>query len=174
MLQEQLILKNLRFNTLVNLIDGGFFGFAIGLASFSTVLPLFIANLTDSAILIGLVPAIHAVGWQFPQLLTAQSVSKMKRFKPFVLIMTIQERLPFLGLAILAFFLPQLGTQTTLILAFVLLIWQGLGGGLTANAWQNFIGKIIPLQQRATFFGAQSAAANLLGGIGAIVAGFIL
>ncbi len=174
MLQEQIILKNLRFNTLVNLIDGGFFGFAIGLASFSTVLPLFIANLTDSAILIGLVPAIHAVGWQFPQLLTAQSVSKMKRFKPFVLFMTIQERLPFLGLAILAFFLPKLGTQTTLILAFVLLIWQGLGGGLTANAWQNFIGKIIPLQQRATFFGAQSAAANLLGGIGAIVAGFIL
>ncbi len=174
MLQDQLIQKNLRFNTIVNLIDGGFFGFAIGLASFSTVLPLFVANLTDSAILIGLVPAIHAVGWQFPQLLTARSVSRMRQFKPFVLFMTIQERLPFFGLAILAFFLPTLGTQTTLILAFGLLIWQGLGSGLTANAWQNFIGKIIPLQQRATFFGAQSAAANLLGGIGAIIAGLVL
>ncbi|MEW6649790.1 MAG: MFS transporter [Chloroflexota bacterium] len=174
MLQESLIQKNLRFNTLVNLVDGGFYGFAIGLASFSTVIPLFIANLTDSAILIGLVPAIHAVGWQFPQLLTAHSVSKMKQFKPFVLFMTVQERLPFLGLAILAVFLPTLGSQTTLTLAFLLLIWQGLGGGLTANAWQNFIGKIIPLSLRATFFGAQSAAANLLGGIGAIIAGFIL
>jgi MFS family permease len=174
MAQENLLQKSLRFNTIVNLIDGGFFGFALGLASFSTVIPLFIANFTDSAAWIGLVPAIHAVGWQFPQLLTARWVSRMKRFKPFVLFMTVQERLPFLGLALLAWWSPAIDNRLTLTIAFSLLIWQGVGGGLTANAWQNFIGKIIPHNLRATFFGAQSAAANLLGGIGAILAGFLL
>jgi len=174
MAQENLLQKSLRFNTIVNLIDGGFFGFALGLASFSTVIPLFIANFTDSAAWIGLVPAIHAVGWQFPQLLTARWVSRMKRFKPFVLFMTVQERLPFLGLALLAWWSPEIDNRLTLTIAFSLLIWQGVGGGLTANAWQNFIGKIIPYNLRATFFGAQSAAANLLGGIGAILAGFLL
>lgn len=174
MAQDNLLQKNLRFNTIVNLLDGGFFGFALGLASFSTVIPLFIANFTDSAAWIGLVPAIDAVGWQFPQLLTARWVSRMNRFKPFVLFMTVQERLPFLGLALLAWYSPNIDNRLTLTLAFSLLIWQGVGGGLTANAWQNFIGKIIPFNLRATFFGAQSAAANLLGGVGAILAGFLL
>lgn len=174
MLPSQQIHKELRHNTIVNLLDGGFFGFALGFASFSTVIPLFVANLTDSATLIGLVPAIHAVGWQFPQLLTARSVSRMSQFKPFVMVMTIHERLPFLFLGLLAALSPLLCNRWTLFLVFVLLSWQGLGGGFTANAWQNLIGKIIPSQLRATFFGSQSAAANLFAGIGAILAGLLL
>jgi len=166
--------RHLRYNYTINLIDGGFFGFALGFASFATVIPLFIANLTTSAVLIGLVPAIHAVGWHLPQLLTARSISRMRRFKPFVMWMTIQERAPFFGLALIAWFLPGINERTVLILTFLLLVWQGLGAGFTANAWQNLIGKIIPSHIRATFFGSQSAAANLLAGIGAILAGVIL
>jgi hypothetical protein len=67
--------KNFPFNFLVNLIDGGFFGLGIGFASFVTVLPLFVSSLTDSAILIGLIPAVHVVCWQFPQLFTAHMFS---------------------------------------------------------------------------------------------------
>jgi MFS family permease len=166
--------KNLKHNILVNLLDGGFFGFAIGFATFSTVIPLFVSSLTSSATLIGLVPAIHSVGWQFPQLFTARRVSQQARYKPMVVWMTTQERLPFLGLALVAWFSPQLGIQTSLILTFVLLIWQGLGGGFTATAWQSMIGKIIPSETRGTFFGAQSAAANLLASLSAILAGLIL
>jgi len=64
-------------------MDGAFFGLAIGFASFVTVLPLYVRTMTSSAILIGLVPAIHSVGWQFPQLFTARRVAKQKRFKPW-------------------------------------------------------------------------------------------
>src|SRR4030042_939529 len=74
--------KNLPFNFIVNVLDGGFFGLGLGFASFSTVIPLFVSTLTDSAILIGLIPAIHVVGWQLPQLFTAQRVSQQKRNKP--------------------------------------------------------------------------------------------
>lgn len=166
--------EHLRFNFIVNMIDGGFFGLAMGFASFVTVLPLFVSTLTDSAVLIGLIPAIHNMGWQLPQLFTARSVARLRRYKPMVTLMTIQERWPFLGLAIVAWFLPSLKPGTALWLIFGLLIWQGLGGGLTANAWQSMIGKIIPLRRRGSFFGAQAAAANLLASGSAVAAGIIL
>jgi MFS family permease len=167
-------IKNYKFNFITNVFDGAFFGFALGFASFSTIIPLFVSHLSNSAILIGLIPAIHSMGWQLPQILTARRVSAMKRLKPFVMLMTIQERLPFLGLGILALFYTKLHPTLTLIITFTLLIWQGLGAGMTANAWQILIGKVIPAVNRGTFFGAQSAAANLLSSFGAIAAGFIL
>src|SRR5574342_36630 len=119
---EQFIQQNLRFNFTVNILDGGFFGLALGFASFITIIPLFVSQMTDSALLIGLVPAIHSVGWHFPQLLTAGWVSRAKRIKPLVLWTTIHERVPFLGLALVAWFLPQLGVQTAVVLTFLLLV----------------------------------------------------
>lgn len=170
----QFIRNNLRFNFAVNLLDGGFFGFALGFASFITIIPLFVSQMTDSALLIGLVPAIHNVGWQFPQLLTAGWVSRAKRIKPLVLWTTLHERIPFLGLAAVAWFLPQLGTQKALILTFILLVWQGFGGGFAANAWTTMITKIMPSGLHGTFFGAQMAAFTGMEGISAIAAGLIL
>lgn len=166
--------KNLRHNLLVNIFDGAFFGMGIGFASFVTILPLFVSTLTDSAILIGLVPAIHNVGWQLPQVFTARWVARQKRYKPLTLFLTIQERLPFLGLALVALALPSLGVKWALILSFVMFVWQGLGAGLTANPWQSLIAKIIPSERRGTFFGLQAGAANLLASVSAILAGMIL
>ena len=96
--------RDLPFNFTVNVLDGGFFGAALGFASFMTVIPLFVSNLTDSAIIIGLIPAIHAVGWELPQLFTAPSVSKLSRYKPMAVLMSLNERIPFLGLAVVAWF----------------------------------------------------------------------
>ena len=75
------IRKHLRYNTIVNLLDGAFFGSALGFASFVTVLPLFVSSLTDSALLIGLIPAIHSMGWQLPQLFTANRLSQQKVYR---------------------------------------------------------------------------------------------
>src|SRR5512144_1906115 len=158
---EQFIRKHLRYNVMVNLLDGGLFGAAVGFASFSTVLPLFVASMTNSATLIGLVPAIHATGWLLPQLFTAAYTSRLRRYKRTVILTTIHERVPFLGFAFVALLLPKIGLQAGLIITFMLLTWQGLGGGFTANAWTSMISKIIPPESRGTFFGTQAAVANL-------------
>jgi MFS family permease len=168
------ITKNLRFNFTVNVLDGGFFGAALGFASFITVIPLFVSKLTDSAVLIGLIPAIHAVGWQLPQLFTAPRVSKLSKYKRMALLMSLNERVPFLGLAIVAWFSPQIGVKWSLILVFALLIWQGFGGGFTATAWQSLIAKIIPVKLYGRFFGIQSSAVTFLMAIGSIIAGIVL
>lgn len=148
----------------------------MGFASFVTVIPLFIRTMTDSALLIGLISAVHNVGWQFPQLFTADLVSRQRRFKPLVLLMTLNERFPFVGLAVIAWLhgSGRLSTPISLAVAFILLIWQGFGGGITANPWQSMIAKIMPANRRGTFFGMQGAAANLLFAVGALGSGFIL
>jgi MFS family permease len=171
---EQFSRKHLRFNVTAGFIDAGLFGVALGFASFGTILPLFVASMTDSATLIGLVPAIHSAGWLLPQLFTASHTSRLRRYKRTVLMNTIHERVPFLGFAIVAFLLPRIGLQTGLILTFLLLTWQGLGGGITANAWTSMISKIIPSEYRGTFFGTQAAVANLLISGAAIGAGYLL
>src|SRR5512138_3064970 len=111
---EQFTRKHLRYNIIVNMLDGGFFGVALGFASFGTILPLFVASMTTSATLIGLVPAIHGAGWLLPQLFTANHTSRLRRYKRTVLLNTIHDRLPFLGFAIVALLLPKIGAQAGL------------------------------------------------------------
>jgi MFS family permease len=171
---EQFTRRHLRYNVSVGLMDGSMFGVAIGFASFGTILPLFVASMTNSATLIGLVPAIHAAGWLLPQLFTASYTSRLRRYKPTTMMITIHERIPFLGFAIVALLLPKIGLQAGLIITFILLTWQGLGGGFTANPWTSMISKIIPSEYRGTFFGAQAAVANLFISGAAITAGYIL
>ncbi len=166
--------KTLRINYAAGLLDGAFFGGGIGFASFATVLPLFVATMTDSAMLIGLISALHVVGWQIPQLLVANRVARMERFKPMVMWMTIHERVPFVGLALIALGYERLGPTAAVILTFLMIAWQGFGAGFTANPWQNMIGKVIPPDYLATFFGLQSSAANLLASGAAVAAGLIL
>jgi len=171
---EQFAHKHLRFNVAVGLVDAAFFGFGWGFSSFGTIIPLFVSQMTDSAILIGLIPAIHAVGWQLPQLFTANQVARLRRFKPMVMMMTIHERLPFLGLALAAWLLPHFGAWIILPFTFLLLIWQGLGSGFTANPWQSMIAKIIPAEARGSFYGIQAAVANIVISGAAVLAGYLL
>jgi MFS family permease len=171
---EKELHRNLRYNITVNLVDGAYFGLATGFGSIGTIITLFVSKLTNSAILIGLVPAIHAVSWQLPQLFTAGWVSRQRRFKPMVLWLTIHERAPFIGLALIAWLLPGIGRISALVLIFLMLLWQGLGAGFTANGWQSFIAKIIPSESRGSFFGAQAAFANIYMSIGAVAAGYLL
>src|SRR6185503_11350651 len=171
---EKKIREDLKYNVTVGLSDGGFFGIAIGFASFSTILPLFVASMTDSATLIGLVPAIHGAGWLLPQLFTANHTARLRRYKRTVLMTTIHERVPFLGFAIVALLLSKIGLQAGLIISFILLTWQGLGGGFTANSWTSMISKIIPPVSRGTFFGLQAAVANIFISVAAIGAGYLL
>lgn len=171
---EKILRKDLRHNVVANLSDGAFFGGAIGFGSFGTIIPLFVSQFTRSALLIGLVPGIHAVGWQLPQLFMANRVARMRRYKPAVMFYTIHERIPFLVLALVALLSSRLSTNLVLILTFTMLIWQGLGGGLTANAWQSMIAKIIPTESRGTFLGSQAAVANILMSLTAVAAGYVL
>lgn len=173
MLNSQ-IPKDLRHNLTVNITESAFFGLATGFASYITIIPLFVSGFTHSALLIGLIPAIPRLGWQLPQLLTAEKIARLQYYKPTVMWLTIHQRFPFFGLALVALLQLQLNSQILLYLTFAILIWQGLGGGLSATAWQSMVGKIIPPGRLGIFYGALSAAANLMSIFGALIAGLLL
>ena len=174
MLSSELQSK-LRHNAFVNIMDGALFGFGVmGLASYVTIIPLFLSYLTESTALIGFAAALFHIGWQVPQLLTSGYVAGLSRYKPTVLAMTMIERLPFFGLAIVALALPAIGSDAALILTLILLGVQSLGGGFTGTAWQSMISKIMPAHILGSFFGIQSAAVNLFGAGGALLASVIL
>jgi MFS family permease len=165
---------NLRFNFTVNVLDGAFFGLAIGFASFGAVIPLFLSQFTSSAMLIGLIPAIHMAGLQLPSMFTVSFMSRQKRFKPWVLIMSSFERLPFLFLGLVAWGMYRIQPNVGTILVLLLLICQGLGGGFGMVAWQSMLVKVLPPNLRGTFFGAQAAAFNILAAISAVISGIWL
>jgi MFS family permease len=168
------IQQHVRHNFIVNVADGTFFGFALGLASYVTILPLFVSTMSDSTLLIGMIASIQPIGWQLPQLLVSLRVARLRRFKPMVLRASLHERWPYFGLALVAWSVPSLGPQVALILTFALLTWQAIGGGLTATAWQTMTGKLMPPNRRGTFWGVQAFAANLMSSIGAVIAGTLL
>jgi MFS family permease len=173
-LQQQSIEENLRYNIVLNIFEGAFFGLGLGFASFVTIIPVFVSTLTDSAILIGLVPAMHSTGWYLPQLFTARFLARQSHFKPTVMRYTLHERLPFFLLAVVAWTSVYLDRTVVLILVFSLLIWQGLGAGFTANPWQNMISKLIPDRIHGVFFGAQFGAVSVLMAAGSLLTGFLL
>lgn len=168
------VLGHFRHNFIVNVLDGAFFGLGMGFASTVTVMPLFVNSLTDSTALIGLIASVHTIGWQLPQLLTSRHVAGLRQYRPMVVRMTLHERWPFLGLALLAASIPFIGVAAVLPLTFILLSWQALGGGFTGTAWQSMIGKIMPERRRGVFYGAQFSAISLLSSLGAVVAGVVL
>jgi len=168
------IKKDLRHNFTVNIFESAFFGLGIGFASFITIIPLFVSSFTNSSLLIGLIPAIPRLGWQLPQLLVADKVSRLNCYKPTVMLLTIHQKLPFLGLALVALLQLKLNSQIILDLTFLVLIWQGLGGGFSAAAWQSMVAKIIPSSNLGIFYGALAASANLMSVCGALIAGLLL
>ncbi|MBN2047114.1 MAG: MFS transporter [Anaerolineaceae bacterium] len=171
---ENEVRKHLKFNYAVNQIDGWFFGLGSGFASTSTIIPLFLSQFTDSPILIGLIPAILTLGWQLPQLFFAKKIASLRKFKGMVMQMTIHERIPYLGFGLIAIFADQLSNDLAIILIFIMISWAGLGGGITGNAWQNLVCKIIPGEMRGSFLSIQAAGLNLFASVGAILAGNIL
>jgi len=109
------------------------------------------------------------MGWQFPQLLIANQSSKKNSLQTHGIIDDLSTNgVPFLGLAIVAWFYGIPGSKTGTLYHIFVVNWQGLGAGLTANAWQALIAKIIPPHYRARYSVQQASAPNILASISAI------
>ena len=93
--------KNDTWNFNVNLVDIIFITIGMSLVSRETVMPVLVSTLTDSKLAIGLIPAIWALGYYLPQLLTASFTERLRFKKPFVMVVgSVGERFPYLFTAI--------------------------------------------------------------------------
>jgi MFS family permease len=155
-----------RRNLLTLGLDFGLFLVGLAFVSPATILPAFAAHLGASSLVIGAIPAIMTAGWFLPSLFAAGHTEALPRKLPFVLRWTLWERIPFLGLAAVAFFLaePASGWALAVMLGLLLVI-TGVGG-LLMPAWMDIVGRAVPGGLRGRFF----ALASGLGTGGGLVA----
>jgi MFS family permease len=166
---------NSRWNFWVNLIDAVFYSLALNLVSRATIMPLLVSELTNSRIAVGLIPATYDVSYLLPQLLTANYTERLRRNKPFVLLLgSLGERVPYLVIGLVVWCLAK-PTPTVALVAFYLL-WAttAASNGTVTPAWYSMIAKVIPVHRRGLWSGLGQSLGALLGIAGAKLAEGIL
>jgi len=161
-------------NFINNSMDGIFWLFGESFVSVNTILPVFAASLTDSPLIIGLVPALINAGWFIPQLLMAGYVQRLSRKMPFARLMAIVERLPYLVLPLTAYLLNWIPENLALLFFVFVIALRGLASGMVALPWQEVIASVIPSPVRSRFFGVSRTIGRMMGVVGSVITGFVL
>jgi len=169
-----ILVRHFKRNFIANFFDVAIFFFGDGFAAAYTILPVFVSTLTDSPILIALVPAVTEAGWFLPQLFLAPFVESQSRLKALVLKLGSFERFTYLFLAIGAFMLPHMGKNIALAVILFLIVWKAFVSGLVALPWQEIVAKVIPVSHRGRFYGWSMLLGKALGIGGAALTGYLL
>lgn len=151
------------FNFFVDSLDYAFFSLALSFGSVTTFLPLFAKRLGASNIEIGLIPALAYLGWSLPALWGAKVSPGLPRKLPFILRVTLLERLPFLGIALVAmlFAVPKPRLALYLVLVFLALACSAMG--FLGPIWTEMIGKVIHPSRWGLYFACGNGIGALMG-----------
>ncbi len=168
------IARHFRRNFFANAGDMATWLFGISFISVNAILPVFASRLTESPIVIGLIPALLDAGWFLPQLFLAPLVERAPRKYPLVMWLGALERVPFLVLPVVALWAPTLPAGVGITVFLILIAWRALGSGVVATPWQEMLAKLIPVTHRGRFFGVAHFAGQLLGIGGSALAAVIL
>lgn len=168
------IVKHFKRNFFANIMDAGFWFFGDSFVAAYTILPVFMSTLTDSPILIGLIPALEGAGWFLPQLFLAKHLENKNRRLPLVLKLGILDRLPFLLLALGTFFILKIDQNIAVVVFIIIYGIKVFSSGLVALPWQELIATVIPVSHRGRYWGYALILGKSMGLIGAILAGLML
>jgi MFS family permease len=144
-------------------VDYGLFLVGLALASQATILPAFAAWLGAPNVVIGAIPAVMTLGWFLPSLFAAGHTEALARQWPFIMRWTGWERVPYLVMALLAFFVADRAPGLTLGLLLAMLLVSTGVGGLLMPSWMDLIGRAVPTATRGRFFALASLAAGVVG-----------
>lgn len=155
--------KDYIFNFFVDSLDYAFFALALAFGSVTTFLPLFARNLGASNVEIGLIPALAHLGWSLPALWGAKISPRLERKLPFVLRITLLERLPLFGTALVAVFLALPFPRLALYLVLFLLGVSCSAMGFLGPIWMEMIGKVIHPSRWGLYFACGNGIGALMG-----------
>lgn len=151
-----------RRNFIAGLVHGVFFQASAAFGSIHTVLPSFVALLTQSTIAVGLMAAIEGIGEVVPQMFTAYLIEDRPRKKPYLLgIITIR----WLSWAILAYLTFVYGsTRPDLVMAVLILLFGlfSMAGGMGVVVYADVFSKAIPARRRGRFTGLRQLFGYIL------------
>mgnify|MGYP001027958455 CR=1 FL=1 len=168
------LLQNYRRNFFLLVCDFALFGFGMSFVSMVTILPVFVSSLTTSSVAVGMISSIMILGFNLPQIFVSRKVEAFPKKKPYLMKITLGERIPWLLLAILSF--AQASSMEPLLLSsfFILYAVISISGGLGAPAWLEIVAEAIPETRRGAFFGISNFASSALSVMGGIAAGLLI
>ncbi|MDO8551033.1 MAG: MFS transporter, partial [Ignavibacteria bacterium] len=104
----------------------------------------------------------------FPQIFVSNYVRQLGFKKPWMLKTALVQRIPWLVLALLSYFLiEKVNNDTALLILFLGLAFAAFGGSINLPGWFDLISKITPVQLRGRLFAYRSvlgAAMGIFGG----------
>lgn len=159
--------RHRRRNTLLMVLEGGTFALAMSLLSETTMIPAFVQALTGSALLVGLVGAVFALGRYLPQLVGAHLAMGRRRRKPLFLTIVVAERGAILLIAIAASLVGVLSAELVVLLFFLSFAAYATTVGLIGPIYGDFIAKAIT-RHRGMLFGLVQLLGGVLGFIAAL------
>lgn len=160
-------------NFLLLVIDGATFAFAVSLLSETTIIPAFVAALTGSSLLVGLVAATFAIGRYLPQLVGAHLVMGRAKRKPLFLVIVVAERVGILAIAVSATLIGVLPNSLVLMIFFISFGLYAVTTGLIGPVYGDFVAKALT-KARGWFFGVVQLLGGILGFTAALWAESVL
>ncbi len=161
----------LRQNIVANIVDGAMYAFGISFVSLQVVIPVMVKRISDSDLAVGLVPVFWTAGFNFPQIFIANHAQRFPYKMRLFLQTAFFQRIPWMLLALLSFFvLGRLSPTSDTLLFFFLFTLAAVAGSLCFPIWFDLIAKLTPVDLRGRLF----AIRNLLGGLLGVVAGVVV
>ncbi len=166
--------RNAGWNFWVNIGDLSFVNLAGSFVFISTILPLYVSYLTESRVLIGLIPAVYIVASHVPQILMAARAESLERKKPWIVKVSVFERVPWLILALGILLWPTAPAWFSYAFLVAMLLFSQGAVGVASPAWRAMLANIIHPDRKGLMFGLGSAFGGLMGAAGALLARHIL
>jgi len=167
---ERLTEKDYRWNFIVNCTDNALFNVGMAMGSMFTLFPVFAKNLGASNVELGLILAIINLGWGIPAIWGAKMAERSAKKLNLVLKYTMGERLPYLFLALISFFLASRFARLSLYLATLMMALTVYTMGFLGPPWMSMIEKVIDARRRGTYFAMGSGMGAILGIGGSMIA----
>ena len=157
------IARFFRRNFFVNVMDLAAWNLGVAFVAPATILTVYASHLTDSALLVGLIPGLLEFGSFLPPVFVAPFVQRLPRKYPMVMTLGVIERIPYLLLPFAVLWFDKLPAGIGIWGLLGMVTWIALTAGLIATPWQTMIAKIIPVSHRGRLFGVGFFFGRLLG-----------
>jgi MFS family permease len=136
----------------------------------SLVLALFVSQLSNSNLLIGLVPALSVGVWFLPQLVAAALVAGKERQLPYAVWAGVVRALAIAALGVIGFVLGAGSPSTLLLCFFICYTIYNLSAGFANVPMVDVSARVVPPSRRGFYFGQRS----FWGGVFGFLAGFVI
>ncbi len=162
--------KKIKKNFFLGVLNGILMNFAETLMGSSTVLPLYLSNITKSSVMIGFGVSLHDFLWPLPQLFTAFYLQGKRRKKFLYDITAIFRFLALLIISFLIYFYPH---NILFLFLFFLFIYH-ITGGIAGLPFMDIVARTIKPSKQHLFWGLRISIGGLLSIGGGFLIKFIL